>query len=165
MSKVSHYEYDEKRKALIKVLVEERPKIIKENDLCWRVLDGNHDSYLRAIYLGQGCWDDLVTVTEEEAQKILKEWGYAPGKRIAESVENRLTRKKSGVIHKDKAKLIYGFLGYLFCFAGVVLISAAVIAGAETAVDLKKLFTAAGVLFAVFTGLATVFFIKYNRSS
>jgi hypothetical protein len=43
----------------------------------WRYLGPDDDRYARAIYLGQGCWDDLTTITEEEGDRILREWGYS----------------------------------------------------------------------------------------
>ena len=33
--------------------------------------------YARAIYLGEGCWDDLTTITEEDGERLLREWGYS----------------------------------------------------------------------------------------
>lgn len=70
------YEYDSERNVLIKCSSEDLPKIIDKNNLVWRNLGPQDDSYARAIFLGQGCWERLDTITETEAQRILTQWGY-----------------------------------------------------------------------------------------
>lgn len=60
-------------------------------DKQWKALypkpDPNPDElYTRAIWLGEGCWECLDDITEQEAEKILKEWGYIempPGDPVA----------------------------------------------------------------------------------
>ena len=71
------FEYDAERQVLIKCSSEELPKIIDKNNLIWRELGPQDESYAKAIYLGQGCWERLDTITEEKAQRILTEWGYS----------------------------------------------------------------------------------------
>ena len=71
----SYYEYDEEREVLIKIQSGELPKILRRSEGRWRDLKYTEDSYIRAIYIGQGCWERLETITLEEGQRILKEWG------------------------------------------------------------------------------------------
>lgn len=33
--------------------------------------------YTRAVWLGEGCWEDLDEITEEEAEQVLRDWGYS----------------------------------------------------------------------------------------
>lgn len=73
MDKNFTYEYDSEYGVLIKCSVP--PKIIRKKTLVWKDLGSEDEQYARAIYLGQGCWDRLDTITEEEAHCILKEWG------------------------------------------------------------------------------------------
>jgi len=70
------FEYDAERQVLIKCSSEDLPKIIDKNNLVWRNFGPQDDSYARAIFLGQGCWERLDTITEAEAQRILAQWGY-----------------------------------------------------------------------------------------
>ena len=55
------------------------PEILHKGDKKWMPLkpqpDYRDEDYCRAIYLGQGCWEDLEQITEEEDAEILKEWG------------------------------------------------------------------------------------------
>ena len=71
----SYYEYDEEREVLIKIQSEELPKILRRSEGRWRDFKYTEDSYIRAIYIGQGCWERLETITLEEGQRILNEWG------------------------------------------------------------------------------------------
>lgn len=71
------FEYDEERQVLIKLSRKAAPKIIEKNNLAWRNLGPQDESYARAIYLGQGCWERLVTIREDEARLILEQWGYS----------------------------------------------------------------------------------------
>lgn len=95
MGKKASYEYDRTREVLIRIpeidlsdeeidaLSDEEfeaygNKIMYRSELRWRPLSEEQDnSYLRAIYLGQGCWDRLDCISEEEAQQVLQEWGYS----------------------------------------------------------------------------------------
>ncbi len=70
------YEYDSERQVLIKCSSGDSPKIIRKGKLSWQELGAQDDQYARAIFLGQGCWERLDTISEEEALQILKEWGY-----------------------------------------------------------------------------------------
>ena len=70
------YEYDAAGQVLIKCSSGELPKIITKDNPVWRNFGPEDDSYARAIFLGQGCWERLETISEEDAQRILKEWGY-----------------------------------------------------------------------------------------
>ena len=76
MVKKIHFEFDAERQVLIKYSYEDSPKIIEKNNLIWRDLGPQDEPYARAIYLGQGCWERLDTVTEEDAKRILTQWGY-----------------------------------------------------------------------------------------
>lgn len=62
------YYYDEKYERLIssKGLMQ----IIEKNDLVWRELGPEYESYARAICLGQGCWELIESITEEQANEI-----------------------------------------------------------------------------------------------
>ncbi|WP_029232226.1 hypothetical protein [Butyrivibrio sp. VCB2006] len=76
------YEYDFRYKD---VLIRKRgngltPEILHKGDTKWSELiprpDYKDESYARAVYLGQGCWENLETISDEEAEDILKSWGY-----------------------------------------------------------------------------------------
>ena len=75
MSDKTYYEYDEKRQVLIKLSPDESPRIIKKGEKQWRPLGPEDDKYARAIFQGQGCWEDLETLTKEEGEKLLKAFG------------------------------------------------------------------------------------------
>ena len=68
------YEYDEERQILINTAG--LMQVIENDNLGWRELGPEYEQYARAICLGQGCWERLKTITEEQAQEILKSWGY-----------------------------------------------------------------------------------------
>lgn len=76
MSKEAHYEYDAEAKVLIRITSEDLPKLMRKEQLEWRDFEPLDEPCLRAIYLGQGCWERLDTVSEQEAQTILRAWGY-----------------------------------------------------------------------------------------
>lgn len=78
MSEGIRFEFDAQRQVLIKCSSADSPKIIEKNYLVWRDLGPQDEQYARAIYLGQGCWERLDTVDEEEARRILTNWGYLP---------------------------------------------------------------------------------------
>ncbi|MBR0429050.1 MAG: hypothetical protein IJK17_03065 [Lachnospiraceae bacterium] len=76
------YEYDSYRK---NVLIRNQgkdcyPEILHKGDKQWSRLyayyDNPDDMYVRAVYLGQGCWEDMDFISEEEAEEILRSWGY-----------------------------------------------------------------------------------------
>ena len=71
------YEYDSERGAMVRTSDDGMPLIICKREPRWKALGGLDDSYSRAIYIGQGCWERLDTIDEEKAQQILKEWGHA----------------------------------------------------------------------------------------
>ena len=77
MSTKVHYEFDVERQVLIRYSSQEMPKIIEKSNLVWRGLGPEHEQYARAIFLGQGCWERLDSITEEQAQWILTQWGYS----------------------------------------------------------------------------------------
>jgi len=77
MSGKIRFEYDAERQILIKCPSEGRPKIIEKGELIWRDFAPQDEPYARAIFLGQGCWERLDTIDEEQARRILKEWGCA----------------------------------------------------------------------------------------
>lgn len=72
----NNYEFDKERQVLIKCSHKGIPQIIKKSNLIWRDIGPEDDQYARAIYLGQGCWERLTTITSEEANNILTQWGY-----------------------------------------------------------------------------------------
>ena len=76
MSAKTKYEFDSERQVLIKCPAKGLPKIIKKSNLKWCDFGPQDEPYQRAIFLGQGCWERLDTITEEEAQRILAQWGY-----------------------------------------------------------------------------------------
>ena len=49
------------------------PQIIEKGESCRHDFRSDEELYARAIYLGQGCWESLSTISEEEAQRILRE--------------------------------------------------------------------------------------------
>ena len=71
------YEFDSECQVLIKCSSQDMPRIIDRTNPVWRSLGPQDEQYARAIYLGQGCWERLVTITEERAMRILTEWGYS----------------------------------------------------------------------------------------
>ena len=74
MDHKTYYEYDQKRQVLIKLSPDESPRIIKKGENSWRPFGPEDDRYARAVFQGQGCWEDLTTLTEEEGEKILQGW-------------------------------------------------------------------------------------------
>ncbi len=74
MNGKTYYEYDEKRQVMIELSPNEAPRILKKAEGKWRPFGPEDDRYARAIYQGQGCWEDLTTLTKEEGDDILKEW-------------------------------------------------------------------------------------------
>ena len=71
------YEFDAEREVLIKCEPEDLPKIIRKSNLKWQYLGPEDEQYAKAIFLGQGCWERIDTITEDEAQRILTQWGYS----------------------------------------------------------------------------------------
>jgi len=71
------YQYDYRWGVLIKCPPKGSPKIMDYGNPVWRDFGPDDEPYERAIYLGQGCWEDLDPVTEEEAREILTRWGYS----------------------------------------------------------------------------------------
>ena len=76
------YHYDSYNK---NVLIRERgngnyPEILHKGDDQWSDLkphpNDKDELYTRAIWLGEGCWEWLDSITEQQAQEILEEWGY-----------------------------------------------------------------------------------------
>ncbi len=55
-------------------------EILKRGDKKWRVLkprpDYKNEGYARAVFLGEGYFMDLESITKKEAEKILEERGY-----------------------------------------------------------------------------------------
>ncbi|MBP5385537.1 MAG: hypothetical protein J6Y57_11290 [Lachnospiraceae bacterium] len=76
-----HYEYDYVYKDVLIRSGETKTgysvEILHKGQSEWKPLmsSGEDESYARAIFLGQGCWEDLKSVTEEEADAIMEEWG------------------------------------------------------------------------------------------
>ena len=77
-----YYKYDYSSKDVLIRRLEEAssPEILHKGNREWETLkprpDYKDEDYCRAIYLGQGCWEDLKDITEEEAADILEQWGY-----------------------------------------------------------------------------------------
>lgn len=71
------FEFDSERQVLIKCSSEDCPKIIEKDNLVWRDFGPQDESYARAIFLGQGCWERLDTISEENAHRVLMQWGYS----------------------------------------------------------------------------------------
>lgn len=76
------YQYDSVEKDVLIRYVEDNQfhEILHKGDKAWRALypqpNDNDELYTRAIWLGEGCWECLDDITEQEAEKILKDWGY-----------------------------------------------------------------------------------------
>ena len=63
--------------AIVRYTHKMEPEVLRKNDLKWTsISDPNNNSYARAYFLGQGCWEDLYEISEEEANDLLNEWGY-----------------------------------------------------------------------------------------
>lgn len=71
------YEYDATCEVLIMIPSDSRPKIMRRNSLQWNDFGERDEQYAKAIFLGQGCWERLDTISEEQAQQILVKWGYS----------------------------------------------------------------------------------------
>ena len=71
----TYYEYDAEFEVLIRISDSGSIKVIEKSDLQWKELSQEYDQYARAIFLGQGCWERLETISEEAGNKILEEWG------------------------------------------------------------------------------------------
>ena len=69
------YEYDAERSVLIRVEQGSAPRIISKGNPQWHPLGKEDEQYSRAIFLGEGCWERLESVSEETAERILREWG------------------------------------------------------------------------------------------
>lgn len=56
-------------------------EILHKGDKSWQLLrprpDYKDEDYCRALFLGQGCWEDLKQISEEDCAKILMNWGYS----------------------------------------------------------------------------------------
>lgn len=73
----TYYEYDKEMQVLIRVSSEGAPQILYRDEGVWRDFNSSDDGYMRAIYIGQGCWERLETITEETGKSILEEWGMS----------------------------------------------------------------------------------------
>ena len=76
MASKTSYEYDPYDEVLIRIPPDASPNLISRNNLVWRTFGREHEEYARAIYFGQGCWECLRTLTIEQANALLAEWGY-----------------------------------------------------------------------------------------
>lgn len=72
---MARYEYDAERSVLLKIEQGKAPRIISRDEPQWRALSEADEPYRRAVFLGEGCWERLETVSEETAAGILQEWG------------------------------------------------------------------------------------------
>ena len=56
-------------------------EILHKGDKNWALLapraDYRDEEYCRAVYLGQGCWEDIEFITEEKAMEIMAQWEHA----------------------------------------------------------------------------------------
>ena len=77
MSNATRYYYDALCRTLIKSPQGGSLKIMEDDNLVWRNPGPDDETYLRAIYCGQGCWERLDILDEEEARQILTRWGYS----------------------------------------------------------------------------------------
>ena len=67
--------------AIVRHTHQKEPEVLRKRDLKWTsVFEPENDLYLRAYSFGQGCWEELFKITEEEAKDILNEWGYKEDK-------------------------------------------------------------------------------------
>ncbi len=69
------YEYDAEMKVLVRCPPDGEPMAISRKTKVWETLGPQYESYARAIYIGQGCWERLTTISEELAFQILRSWG------------------------------------------------------------------------------------------
>lgn len=119
------YEYDIVDKdVLIRCVDNEHyHEILHKGDKQWRALiprpDDKDELYCRAIWLGEGCWECLDPISEEKAERILKEWGYdeiPPGDPEADrnnivcavSEDNNLFEGKLKKVRIDSNCICYG---------------------------------------------------------
>lgn len=71
---MSNFQYDKIHEVLIKS--GRRPMILHKTEGKWRPLDFNIDAnYGRALFLGEGWWEYLDDISDEEAKKIANEYG------------------------------------------------------------------------------------------
>lgn len=74
---MSCYQYDVRTKnVIIRRLDDGLPEILHKGDKEWRLIyaGGEDDLYARAVKFGEGCWEDLKIITEDEALRIIESW-------------------------------------------------------------------------------------------
>ncbi len=76
MSRIFTYEYNQRGEALLGHTKTHEHIILRKSEPRWKDLAGCDDLYSRAIYIGQGCWDELDDISKEDAARLLKEWGH-----------------------------------------------------------------------------------------
>ena len=86
----TYYEYDAEFEVLVRIADSGSIKVIEKSELQWKELSPEYDQYARAIFLGQGCWERLETISEEAGDKILEEWGivFCGGSNVKELLVN-----------------------------------------------------------------------------
>ena len=74
MNNIKSYDYNRKAEALLGHTKDGMYMIMRRVDPRWKELGGADDSFARAIYIGQGCWDELEDISKEDAERLLDEW-------------------------------------------------------------------------------------------
>ena len=95
------YEFDARMSVLIRTSRDASPMILRKTDPVWRLFGPLDDAYRRAIYLGQGCWERLDTITEEHARMILRGWGVV--------LDTESTNEKDDLQGEMKMKTLVAF--------------------------------------------------------
>jgi hypothetical protein len=78
----TRYQYDYSTKNVLIRRLDDKSftEILHKGDSQWTILapreDYKDEDYCRAVFLGQGCWEDLKVVSEDKAHQIIKDWGY-----------------------------------------------------------------------------------------
>ena len=114
------YELDRQQEVLIRYSTGEQPKIISKRNFIWRDFGPEDEMYARAIFLGEGCWENLETVSEAQANSVLSKWDAESRARqkTNESAKTGFVLKGNICYSVDKDTLKTVQAGYLVCLDG-----------------------------------------------
>lgn len=105
--------------------LEEVGRMITKTKLKWESVY-NDDSYSRAVFLGQGCWDRLKDISPEEAHAMLEGWGVADSDEIeTQQLRMEVLLRKENQWRKSELQqvpdLLWSMAGASLCLQGASL--------------------------------------------